>query len=76
MGRGVPNFRSMNELVTFSDIYSAGEVSLSEQSGGGAQDVLWKLGMSGMTVFKLAGILEKLSWEQELRLLKTPGRSC
>ena len=54
---------------------SAGEVSLNEQAGhGAAAKVLWHLGSRGMTVSDLIFCLEKLKWEQELRLLKAPGK--
>ena len=54
---------------------STGEVSLSEQAGhGAAAKVLWQLGSRGMTVNDLVFCLEKLKWEQELRLLKEPGK--
>ena len=54
---------------------SAGEVSLNEQAGhGAAAKVLWQLGSRGMTVNDLVFCLEKLKWEQELRLLKAPGK--
>lgn len=55
-------------------MFSAGEVSLKEQSGNeAAAKVLIELGQRGMTVAELITFLERLKWEQELRLLKPPG---
>ena len=54
--------------------FSADYVALCEQKADAAASILMDLGMKGMNVAELIMHLEKLKWEQELRLLKPSGK--